>query len=64
MEKYHYTGHTCYLQLYIIVFTKFQLLHTNRVDQCKHIHYFWGEKNNIPSLEEPRFWGFILSFHK
>ena len=63
MEKYRCTRHTCYLQIYIIFFTKFHHLHTKQVDQRKHIHYFLG-KNNIPTLEEPRFLGFILSFHK
>ena len=63
MEKYSCTRHTYYLQLYIIFFTKFHDLHTERVDQHKHIHYFLG-KNNIQTLEEPCFGGFILSFHK
>ena len=33
------------------------------MDRHKHIHCL-GKKNNIPTLEEPRFLGFILSFHK
>ena len=63
MEKKRCTRHTYYLQLYIKIFTKFHHLQTKLVDQRKHIH-FLGEKHYIPTFEEPRFSGFILSFHK
>ena len=43
MEKYCCTRHTCYLELYVIFFTKFHHLHIKRVDQRKHIHYFFGK---------------------